>query len=283
MEERTTGHRIRTLAWALLGTAFGVFLLPSHRAMLLPGPPKALDLARLQALSEDYHLALVTSGEEFPVVDQTGSIRGYSAEPEDLAKYQPILDAELRLYPRELPNAIGLRRIVLCADLSYSGSFVRGLSVWPHGALYLDAGDASSRSGAWILHHEIYHMIDYFDGGLESSDAAWEVLNPPGFHYVNGILPTQPPALRSAGPCKPGIVSRNALVGVQEDKAEVYAMMMTTPRQLAAWAGADTVLAAKVRLLKRRLEHLGCGLDSEFVRRVEAYRDEHPVVVDWLR
>lgn len=249
-----------------------------QRALTPKQGDSALDLARLQALGREYGITIVTNGERFPVDLTTGWIGGADADQQSLAAYQELLQTELRIYPLSLAAWLGLRRVVLCRDLTLSGRRRGCIVAAEIGSLYVDVLLSASTPGCqeWCLHHELYHWLDALDDGSQVSDPAWQSLNPPAFRYT-GLEAYRWPSRAVRPKSAPGFATLYAATALEEDKAEIFAMLLAAPRELARRAESDRVLQAKVDLLKLELSRLSVGFDSAFWHRTEEYRDSHHI------
>ena len=61
-----------------------------------------------------------------------------------------------------------------------------------------------------------------------------------------------------------GFLSRYGRTGVEEDKAELWSFALVHPRQVAARAADDAVLAAKLDRLHTLVEAFARDVDAEF-------------------
>ena len=121
------------------------------------------------------------------------------------------------------------------------------------------------------VHHELYHMIDYFDDGQWDIDPAWEGLNAHGFKYGKGGLSVENDSpLHIADFSVPGFFNAYSRSGLAEDKAEVFAKLMTKPIFLEARAAFDAILSAKQREMETRLERFCPGFAKAIRKRTLA-------------
>lgn len=236
------GTRMRA---AGLGATIALFLFECLRA--------AADVA---PLLRNYGLKVETRGLAFPVRSGGGLIDGADARPEDVESYVRILQDEWYRYPVALVRRTGLKRIVICKDLSFARQLRAAVPDFEHDTLYLDAlrGRGSETYVRSVIHHEFYHIIDLRDDGKLYQDGEWASLNAPGFSYGTGGTNAQGDhsmALRTDS--LPGFLDKYATTGVEEDKAETFACMMTDLTGVQRRADEDMVLAAKVGLMKRLL------------------------------
>src|SRR5690606_19670716 len=130
-----------------------------------------------------------------------------------------------------------LQRIVLCEDLREDVRAIPSLPNYRH-TLLLDVG-APPGFLRRLIHHESFHFVDLADDGTVQRDPTWEALNPPGFVYGHGGRSMRDPAASEPDPALTGFVTRYAQAALEEDKAEVFAFMMTAPAALRRRAARD--------------------------------------------
>lgn len=153
------------------------------------------------------------------------------------------LAKELARYPKGFLRKAKLRRVVFCEDLEEGGRPIPSLP--NYAATLLVDVDASAVFLARLVHHEVFHFVDFADDGLVVVDPDWEKLNPPDFRYEGGGRAVRDP--EASAPTGPeGFVTRYATASLEEDKAEIFSWLMNDRALLAARARGDGVLAAKV-------------------------------------
>jgi hypothetical protein len=209
---------------------------------------------------------IVTAGLGLPRPTQWGYIDGRRASQEELAEYLPRLRRELALYPPEMFRRAGLRRVVVASGLTFNRRPWAGVPVFDSGDLILDAsaGRDFPEYQARVIHHEFFHMIDYAERGTLRGDGEWEGLNPWLFRYGGGGE-----RCRSSGrdvsdvrKRTNGFITGYAESAPEEDKAELFGCLMVRPSETARVAASDPVLAAKIALLRRRLDAFTPGGSS---------------------
>jgi hypothetical protein len=98
-----------------------------------------------------------------------------------------------------------------------------------------------------IVHHELFHLIEFEHMRAEMSDPEWRLHNPIGFEYRDG----------SAGSERPrGFVNPYAATNELEDRASTYQYMMARPAELCELAAVDPAVRAKARLIWSRVAAL---------------------------
>jgi hypothetical protein len=233
--------RIGIVAGLLISISVVLALLPRHESD-----------QRFMNLSRQLNVQIV-NGTAFPEQLTSGVINGHAATRDAIERYAPLLEQELRLYPRALFARIGLRRIVLCQGLSFAGQLRGAVPDFGHNTYYLDVsrGIENTTYMRRVLHHDLFHIIDWRDDGVLYGDPQWESLNAPGFHYGSGGKNAQNDSSMSVLTEKlPGFLDRYATTGAEEDKAELFAMMMVDPAYVHRRCEADAVLRAKVQRMR---------------------------------
>ena len=255
-------HRARIVC-ALIGVLLGT--LPAAA----PGADAADDAravaAQLAALARTYKLEIVTSGERFPVQSTHGIIGGADASEEQVAAYRPLLLEALARYPVAFLRQTGLRRFVLCKDLSFAGQARYAVPDFPHDTMYLHVERPASfqvdPSGSFVrylqkvFHHELFHLIDWKDDGLLYEDRGWAALNPATFRYGTGGKDMRDdPTVSLISHDVSGFLNAYSTAGVEEDKAEVFANLMVNSAELTERVRTDEIIARKVAALVTRLD-----------------------------
>jgi hypothetical protein len=109
----------------------------------------------------------------------------------------------------------------------------------------------------WVFHHEFFHMLDFALDELLRSDDEWSRLNPSGFTYGSGgdRVWHDPETAYSTNSPPTGFVTQYATMGAEEDKAEIFAFMMTSPH---GSSHPDPMVIRKARFLQSRIAS-GCA------------------------
>ncbi|MCC6525952.1 MAG: hypothetical protein IT373_25120 [Polyangiaceae bacterium] len=188
----------------------------------------------------------------------------------DVLAATELVAQELALYPASWLARIGLRNVVLCEGLAEDGRAIPSLPNVRE-SLLVDVSGAPAYLQR-LVHHEIFHFADVADDGQLLSDRAWEALNAPGFRYLGSGRGAREPEPGWPWHDAPGFVSRYATSALEEDKAELFALMMVAPRRAAELAMGDPVLATKVAALRDHVASIGSELDERFWERLAAVR-----------
>ena len=235
-------------------------------ALLPVASPADIDQDALAKLSKKYQLTIVAAGPTFPVKTFHGSINGKAAAAAYVESYVKILTAEWNLYPPELIKRTQLRRIILCANLSFAGQLRTAIPDFEHNNLYFDVerGRYSDHYTRAVIHHEFFHIIDLRNGTLYK-DERWAALLPKGVKYGSGGKNAQDDATMSLLTEKtPGFLNKYAATSVEEDKAETFAHMIVSAKTVAARAEKDAILRAKTVRMKEFFERFCPQVDEKF-------------------
>jgi hypothetical protein len=204
---------------------------------------------------------VVAEAPELPVKTRDGWLRGQPLPPErrfTLDRYRRLLEGELARYPSRLLEKAGLKAVVIVQDLSFEGADCYSFADVERGRLYL-----STRAGlneTYIrrtIHHEVFHQVDFAAHRRLASDPDWEALNPPGFRYSHdaATLQADPEATRPDD-APPGFLNRYATTSPAEDKAEVFAALVTDLDGVTRRADLDPVLRRKIERVRATLDRV---------------------------
>jgi hypothetical protein len=209
-----------------------------------------------QARSELLTLGWAPRGELVPGVERLvaerpfhvqlahGTVEGRVPSNAKLARAEAVLTRELARYPAGFLARVHLRRVLFCEDLEEAKKPIPSLP--NHAATLLVDVDAGEAFLSRLVHHEVFHFLDFADDRLVTRDPDWERLNVPDFRYEGGGRTVREPSATDPDGGPPGFVTRYATAALEEDKAELFSWLMSDPALVAARAGADAVLRAKV-------------------------------------
>jgi hypothetical protein len=177
-----------------------------------------------------------------------------------LREYGELFVDEWSKYPLDWVRASGVRAIAFVKDFTTGGDH-RAAGPDPVGAtMYYDVPYSGTGDYAReVIHHEFDHLLTYdLFGSYAPADTAWTALNPAGFAYGSGgascYAAGDPCAAGDLHP-QAGFVTGYARSALEEDKAELYAYLLTASgwHHLKQWLATDSALAAKVSLLQALL------------------------------
>jgi hypothetical protein len=200
-----------------------------------------------------------------------GAISGELASEREVAAYVDVLIPEFCIYP---PNALGLcnvRRVVFCKNLTVGGTNVVGTSDVASGTLYFDVGRGGGAYERHVIHREMFHMIDQAQGFEANRDDRWSSLNNESFKYGSDDRKERDwgsSILMNGG--YQGFLTHYATVAVRMDKAEVFACLIRYEGLFKWRVRSDSIVRAKVALLKERLFQFCPEFDDAFWTRARS-------------
>jgi hypothetical protein len=211
------------------------------------GEPRDDDASRVMGQRS---VKLLVASQPFKLPLPNGEVRGEPPNANRLNWSKAVLAIELGKYPVGFLKRVRLAGIVLATNLTEGEMSIPSL---PNvaGLMLLDV---SSEEHDFVrsLHHEVFHFVDQANGDLGGPDPVWSALNPAGFRYGSGGRTLRGAWASKASHEIPGFVSAYATSGVEEDKAETFALMITQRPQINEWQKTDESLAAKLNELRIR-------------------------------
>lgn len=158
-------------------------------------------------------------------------------------------------YPPSLIAASGLKHVSLCRTIRMDDGepAPAGVAIAAQHRMlisleYFVAGAAQYQDFGigQVVHHEVFHLFDHATSGpAVDDDHEWVAHNPRGFGYrdpaVAGV--TRPP----------GFVNHYATTNAREDRASVFEYLLGQPTRLCEIANVDRVVAAKTKLVWKRV------------------------------
>jgi hypothetical protein len=197
------------------------------------------------------------------------------------------LPTQLSSYPPGIFRRAGLKRIVICKELSLLGDVCGGLTRSQEGIIFFNSllydGKRSKNDPERCFHHELFHLLDHAMGfsditkydelaGFER-DPEWEELNDEGFQYDPRWSIHY--SRLEATAIKPGIWTYYSLSSPAEDKAVLFSYMVIAYDKLKELSKKDEILERKISLLSRRLLRFDAFFDENFwVARARAGREK---------
>jgi hypothetical protein len=179
-----------------------------------------------------------------------------------LEAYLPLLKEELERYPPLALQRCNLQEVIVCGGLIVDGEACGGTVDVDLGRIYLVAvgtswgGDYARKT----VHHEVFHMIDYFEDGQWDIDPAWQGLNGQAFKYgKGGRSMLNDPSAGLPDFSVAGFFNAYSRSDLAEDKAELFSYFMAKPLFLEVRAAFDAILSAKQREMETRLERFCPG------------------------
>ncbi|MFZ6777922.1 hypothetical protein ACO0LD_13915 [Undibacterium sp. Ji83W] len=224
--------------------------------------PAAATLAELKALAEArlaaLHLKAVWT------IPEAETFIDSEADRLRLQRLLSVVLPALERYPAVLFERMRLSDIALVKNLSVDGQRRRAMPA-PQTAsvVYSDNDEDICLAGMELrIHHEFYHFIEHRTyADFYYRDPFWLALNPADVSYGNGGATAYGKGFINLGHPAAGMVSRYALYGPEEDKAEMFGWMMTPgyAHRVLQWTANDAALASKHRFMIRFLQEQSGG------------------------
>lgn len=220
--------------------------------------------------AEALGIEVVTPTSQFTADGGRSELRGDVPTDDGVKRFGAILDFELGLYPPELLNKAGFQRLVLCKDLTRVGRVKppAGCAVPHRGVIYIDVDTMAGFHHPELLHHEIFHLIDYADGGVDFTDESWDCLPTTRDAAISDKSPTTVAMM--------GMVSLYSATSTAEDKAEVFSSLMADPLLVEYVAERDPLVGNKAKQIVKRLKEFCSECDDDFWSRVRQQRINDP-------
>lgn len=247
--------------------------LPADERAAPPTTPATSSHLTRQQLQQRLNVRIHTTKQDIRVELSTGAVTAAAVSGDQANEYLSMLVREFAVYPPAFVRRTKLKRIVVCQQLAYDGQQRAAVPDFEHDTLYLDwqSGASDRHYQRAVMHHEFFHIVDYQDDGFVYEDKAWQQLNTADFRYGPGGAAVQGDARQSAfrRPTD-GFLTHYSTAGVEEDKAELFAHLMASPRQVAAAAKQDARLDSKVLHLKASVRSFCGDMDAAFWKQVSA-------------
>ncbi len=214
------------------------------------------NLRNLLSLAEKLKTKLTVISEPILFNSDGHQISVKPADIEYLNFYLPKFIFEFSKYPPEVISTLGLKEVVIGSDVQLDQLARPGIQSRHLNMLFFDCRWVNSdRWTRQIIHHELFHLIDWNDGVIYK-DPEWEMLNPPGFKYGAGGITLQKRSDSPAGlpdPSLKGFLNQYSMSGLEEDKAEIFANMMANYNEVNSRAKTDPIIKAKMFQMKKLL------------------------------
>jgi hypothetical protein len=190
---------------------------------------------------------------------EQGKLVGTRPSQEQITTAARTLVSELGRYPRPFVQRMGLQQLVLVDGLRHKGQAVGAFAMGPAFALF---ADPETLADDGVLHHELFHFVDYRLHGMPANHSAWLALNPAGTRYRGGARALLRQERTGSGKVTalrrdlPGFATEYAQADAAEDMAEVFQLLMTQRPELYQLTSADPVIAAKVTYVIQALDRI---------------------------
>ena len=182
-----------------------------------------------------------------------------------------ILRKEIEIYPVSFLKKSGLKYVMICEKLSDRGEDPVGLAPshfdQSPGVFYVNISAIKSfnkeKVGVikHVFHHEFYHVIDAELTKLYVDDE-WNKLNKQ--NYSDELLVDRNVIDNSVK----GYISKYARNNLAEDKAELFAFMISQHKAFKKTLAKDEILLKKTKLMISRLKAISKDIDKNFWKRL---------------
>ena len=180
-----------------------------------------------------------------------------------------LLKEEINIYPIEFIKNSGLKFIMICEELILNDSKVAGVAPGHYdqspGVFYISANKLKEVKNnprvksmlKHVFHHEFYHIIDSQLTNV-IIDNQWEKINKHNYSKVelSGDL--------NLDNSINGFVTKYARNNQNEDKAELFAMLITKHSEVKKLLIEDKILFDKTKLLITRLKSISPLINKDF-------------------
>lgn len=181
------------------------------------------------------------------------------ADLPNLKVYSELFVQEWSKYPVSFIKFSKVRSLMLVNKLKVSGTARAATPDIVGQAMYYDVQYVYNAEYArGVIHHEFNHLFTYNDFRTYApNDIAWRSFNTPSFVYGNGgasCYLTVNTCISGEHPIN-GFVTGYAASAIEEDKAELFAYLMTGSyyHRLKTWIPGDDILNRKVNYYKQYL------------------------------
>ena len=182
-----------------------------------------------------------------------------------------ILRKEIEIYPLNFLKRSGLKYVMICEDIIDRGIVPAGLAPSHFdkspGVFYVNINEINKHKKnktniiKHVFHHEFYHVIDATLAKLYIDDK-WNKLNKQ--NYSSELVIDSNVIDNSVK----GYISKYARNSIAEDKAELFAFMVTQHKKFKSVLKNDPVLFEKSKLMISRLKFLSKDMNKKFWRKL---------------
>jgi hypothetical protein len=217
----------------------------------------------LSELSEKYDLVL--HYESVPESTWGANVTARTASsPEDyknLLQYLKLFKVEWEKYSPTYVQKTNVKEIAFVTELAYAGQVRGAIPDSYKEILYYDfmTGNYNPTYQRHVVHHEYYHMIEeQINGSQYYKDPRWAAFNESSFSYGQGGAYARGSDQYGITHPRKGFINLYSISGLEEDKAEIYAMLFVEEeyKLVAPWIDEDDILKKKVRYMKAFIDTL---------------------------
>lgn len=195
-------------------------------------------------------------------------------------KYAKIFMDEWGKYPLDFVKKTKLKAFAFVKKMEVMGQLKGAMPDTEAHVMYLGIDDPwdyddPDTTLRYTLHHEYSHLIDdVIYGDTEYQDPKWLAFNPQGFKYVGSgdDAYQSDEAADKANEEHPqsGFVTGYAMFAIEEDRAETFSWLMTTPyyKKVMEWVKGDTLLAKKVNYMKAFIRKMSPSMNDAYFKKI---------------
>jgi hypothetical protein len=220
-----------------------------RRGFVVPRPGRVVQAAA--ALRHRVGVEVLVPREPFALGGSAERLSGRPASELEVSRVIGVLTDELARYPQGFLQKSRLRRAIVCERLQLGETRIPSLPNYEQ-SLLIDAGSTDTFLRR-LIHHEVFHFVDYADDDQVLRDPEWERLNDHYFVYGAGGRFEREPSGSALSETVPGFLTGYSTAALEEDKAELFSLSVTLPQVVRYRASKDVIVASKVQALARQL------------------------------
>lgn len=191
---------------------------------------------------------------------------------QDLASaktYVAMFVEEFAKYPADFIKLAKLKRVELVEKLAVGTQFRSAVPDYFNEVLYYDVAYVTNmRYARHVVHHEFYHMLEQeWNGDSYYKDPNWAHLNEKDFKYgAGGSSAYGRGDVWSFVHPHTGFVNLYSTYGIEEDKAEIWAVLFVPENWslVKGFLDGDAVLRAKVSYMREFGRSKSPAMDQKF-------------------
>ncbi len=192
----------------------------------------------------------------------------------DLDSYKKLaaqIVDEWAKYPQSWTKSVEVKGLSIVKQVAVEGQ-IRAAMPDVEGDVVYYAIDYPADYMSTVIHHELNHLIEFnIHNTYDRADAEWVDCHRPNFEYKGGgVLAYDDPSYREQDHPEPGFVSTYATYAIEEDKADLYAYLMsdTYYPQILEWAKSDSCLAEKIDEYKDFIDDYSPEMSGDYFKLV---------------
>jgi hypothetical protein len=204
----------------------------------------------INSLFKKFNIKLVIPNKPFKYKSFNYSLEGNPATTEDLDNYFPIFLMELLIYPKSFIKNSKIKKIIILHNIQLKKiNLSQERSGFPEftetKSLILSSKERNFAYIRIVLHHEIFHYIDWIDD-YSFKDAQFAKLNIKNFSYGNGGE-NEREWIKLDKNLK-GFINHYSTSALEEDKAEIYQYLIGCPDE--ALNNKDEIVMKKAQRIQ---------------------------------